>query len=364
MIRLKYYWDRSLTDWPYRILLHTGFWAFLFFFWTRESVVLKINLEQHFSVTLVGIGLGLFLFYPLVYGIVPLYMKRRWIVATLLLAAYYIIAVIFRSYNIQLIVNWYNLSQTWIVGRDFWPQIYETQFNAFSLSKIIFSSIPSLLDVIYVPLTIKFIRYAYRFNLRQSQLARENAQLQLQTLKAQINPHFFFNTLNNLQSFIVQNEKERSIALMNQLGDFMRASLYDHDSEYITMAQEIELLTNYVAIEQVRFDEQADIRIRFIDQDPEFRIPPFIFLPFIENVFKHGGALPVGRMFMEIELVNASQIILRTVNNVDEEGATDTGGIGIDNIRKRLALYFPGKYQLEIHRRDGRYELTLIIDKV
>jgi two-component system, LytTR family, sensor kinase len=238
---LQKVWEESFTNKAYRIPLHIVFWFFLLFFWMQESVVIRINWQQDISVTLVGIVFALFLYYPLVYFIVPLIQKKKWIAALLLFMPYYFIAVLLRSYEIELVVNWYNLKQTWMVGQDFWKNLSRNQFSPDGLSRILFSSIPSLLEIIYVPLTIKFIRYAYRFNMEQSLLAQQNAQLQLSALKAQINPHFFFNTLNNLQSFIVQNEKEKSVSLLNKLADFMRSSLYDCDADLITMKTKITL---------------------------------------------------------------------------------------------------------------------------
>lgn len=361
---LKTIWDRSFTDVRYRVFLHITFWIFLLFFSTRESVVLSINLIQHYSVTLVGIAFTLFLFYPLVYLIVPLFMNKKWFLGILLLLLYYIISVLLRTYQIELIVRWYNLKQTWIVGRDFWDHLYKTQLNPILFLTTIFSSIPSLLDVIYLPLSIKFIRYAYRVNLNQAWLAKENAQLQLNTLKAQINPHFFFNTLNNLQSFIVQNERQQSIDLLNRLGDFMRSSLYDCNEESITMAQEIILLTNYIAIEQIRFDTHANIHINLIDHDPNYAVPPFIFLPFIENVFKHGGDLPTAEIFINVDLVNdTGKILLKTVNCYHNIGTDQKGGIGLHNVRQRLEHYFPGGYSLDVDKTINQYSLSLIINK-
>lgn len=362
---LRTFWDRSLTDTCYRVVLHIGFWIFLLFFWMQESMVVKISLQQHISVTLSGIGFALFLFYPLVYLIVPLFQKRKWLWGILLFIPYYFLAVLLRSYHIEMIVNWYNLKQTWIVGRDFWPRFYNSQLNVVKLSVLFFSSLPSLLDIIYIPLTLKFIRYAYRFNLKQAWLAKENAQLQLNTLKAQINPHFFFNTLNNLQSFIVQNDKERSVDLLNKLAGFMRSSLYDRDEEYISMQQEITLLNNYIDIEKVRFDERADIRISLNDNDPAYRVPTFILLPFIENAFKHGGSLPTGEIAIFISLVNDMDTLLLTTENkfYRDEDTGCKGGIGLQNVRKRLDHYFPGNYTLDIEEKGQHYFTQLRISK-
>src|ERR1700733_14111713 len=118
MDRLKKIWDKSFTNWYYRILFLGGFWFFLLFFWMQESIFIKINGHQHYSVSLVGIGLTLFLYYPLVYIIVPLLKKRKYLFALALFVPYYVITVVLRYYHIQQIVSWYNDKKVWVAGED------------------------------------------------------------------------------------------------------------------------------------------------------------------------------------------------------------------------------------------------------
>lgn len=334
----------------------------LFLFGMRENIVLHITWQQHYVVSLVGMGLAFFLFYPLVYGIIPLLQKKKWLLASVLLIVYYFLAILWRTYHIQLVISWYNLKKAWIVGQDFWPMI-QNQVHPVVLLQTFFSSLSSLAQIILIPILFKFIRYAYRSQLQQAWLAQQNAQLQLSTLKAQLNPHFFFNTLNNLQSFIVQNEKDRSVELLTQLADFMRSSLYDCTQEYISMQLETELLTNYITIERVRFEEQAAISFQVQNTDPHYRIPPFVLLPFIENTFKHGGSLPTAHIQIVIELINDPQKLVLTTQNSYSPDTGSLGGIGIGNVRKRLAHYFPGRYQLDIQQTEDTYITQLYIQK-
>ncbi|RYF46208.1 MAG: hypothetical protein EOO38_14565 [Cytophagaceae bacterium] len=343
-----------------------GFWLFLLFFWMNESTVLHIRWWQHVSVTLAGISFALFLYYPLVYGLIPLVQQRRFGAALLFFVPYYIGAVILRRYHIELVVQWYNLKNTWVVGQDFWPSLYKSQLRPATLLQTFFSSLTSLVELIFIPLTLKFFRYAYRLQLRQAWLAQQNVQLQLTTLKAQINPHFFFNTLNNLQSFIVQQQQHRSVDLLTKLADFMRTSLYDCSEEYISMEKEIELLSNYVAIERVRFDDRAAIRWAVRDHDPLYAIPPFVFLPFIENAFKHGGSLPTDELSIQIALSNEPQQVTLSIRNryYQQKGEHKQQGIGLRNVRQRLDHYYPGCYRLVTSQLEGEFWLELEIHKL
>ncbi len=366
MNQLKIYWDKSFTDWRYRLVLHVGFWLFFLSSWLDETMVVHIEATQHYLVTLTGGVFALYLYYTLTYLIWPLVKKRKWFWFFLALIPYYIIAVVLRTYHISLIVQWHNLHNVNIQGGEFWQHIFERQLNLSKLTSIIFSGFTSLIDIIFIPLAIKFLRYAYQFSQQQAWMLKENAQLQLNTLKAQLNPHFFFNTLNNLQSFIVQRENEKSVELLNKLADFMRTSLYDGSQEFITMKKEVELLRNYIDLEKVRFEEEVDIIFELADDYLAYQIPPFIFLPFIENVFKHGGGLPTAQIKIEIMLVHhKDKIILKTANafNCDPQSTVSQGGIGLENVRKRLDFYFPNGYLLDLKIIGNTFNVNLELNK-
>ncbi len=362
MNQLKIYWDRSFTFWPYRLILHIGFWLFFFSSWLDESMVVKINTTQHYLVTLIGALFVLYLYYVLIIVIIPLFKHKKWLWGIFAFMIYYIIAVILRTYHIELIIQWHNFHRTSIQGGEFWQNLFERQLSTTALTRVLLSGFSSLIVIIYIPLSIKFLRYAYQFSMQQTWMLKENTQLQLNTLKAQLNPHFFFNTLNNLQSFIVLNEKEKSVELINRLANFMRSSLYDGDKEYISMEKEIELLSNYINIEKIRFEENAAISYNLNNTFPDYQIPTFIFLPFIENTFKHGGVLPA----ITIVLIHEqTKIILETTNSFNEtqNNQSHQGGIGLQNVRKRLDYYFPKGYQLDISTLANVFTVKLVLNK-
>lgn len=364
MNHLQALWEKSFTQWPYRIALHLGFWLFYLFFWLNESMVVKIAPGQHYRVLFTGIVFVAFLYYGLAYWIWPLLKKRKWIRAGLSLILFYAAAISIRTYYIQILINWYNLQSVTVAGGEFWQQLYQSQFKPIPAFRTLLSGFTSLVGIVYVPLSLKFMRYVYRANQQRMWMLRENTRLQVNTLKAQINPHFFFNTLNNLQSFIVQNEKSRSVELLNRLADFMRASLYDGEREYITMEKEISLLGNYINIERVRFEDDARIDSLLEQTHPDYKIPPFIFLPFVENAFKHGGTLPAKDVCIRILLRHTDQKITLTTTNVYLPGGSSAaGGIGLQNIRKRLDHYFPGSYELTTSTAGNIFTANLVISK-
>lgn len=327
-------------------------------------MVVKITPEQHYWVTLVGAVFVTFLYYSLAYWIWPLFRKRKWFWAIFSLVVFYAIAITLRTYHLSLVINWYNLHTSAVAGGQFWEQLYQTQFNTISFSRILFSGLSSLIVIVYVPLSIKFMRYVYQSNQQKAWMLKENAKLQLDTLKAQINPHFFFNTLNNLQSFIVQNEKEKSVNLLNRLADFMRNSLYEGEKEFISLEKEVELLASYINIEKVRFEEDAQISFSLDENYPNYHLPTFMFLPFVENAFKHGGNLPNHQINIDIELQqDEKQLRFKASNAFLTNSKPTLGGIGLQNVKKRLEHYFPNRYQLDIVATGNIFTVNLLINK-
>ncbi|MFT3823858.1 MAG: histidine kinase [Chitinophagaceae bacterium] len=349
-------WQRSFTDMRYRILLHASFWLFLVFFWLRESLIVHIEPHQPLTITLTGIALSLFLFYPLVYGIIPLLQKGKWIAALLAFIAYYIIAIFLRTYHIDMLVNNYG---DWFAGQDFWSNFYKHQLEPVQLLKGFFSSITGLITIIYIPLTLKFIRYAYNRQLKQTQLEKENVQLELNFLKAQVNPHLLFNSLNNLQSYIVHDEKEKSILLLNRLADLLRFSLYECEGEYVSIQQETALLNNYIAVESVRYDEDSEITADIQATTLSYPLPALLLMPLIENAFKYSSALPAS--VVRIRLTTINDTLQLEVYNTCAAERTTNGGIGLQNVRRRLERYFPGRHQLNIHDAGNSFTVNLII---
>ncbi len=353
-------WQLSFTDWRYRLVLHAGFWIFLLFFWLRENLVVHIELAQHYAITLSGIALSLFLFYPLVYGIIPLLRRRRWVIAIILFIIYYLIGILLRTYHITLLVDNYKSEGGWFAGQDFWDKFYQHQLQPHRLVADFFSSITGLITIIFIPLTLKFVRHAWRSHLQQTQLEKENVQLELNFLKAQVNPHLLFNSLNNLQSFIVHDEKERSVELLNRLAQLLRFSLYECKGEFVTLEQEATLLENYIAIERVRYDEQSvittDIRITPLN----YPLPALLLMPLVENAFKYSTALPDASI--QIQLTACQNVLTFIASNSYAPGdPSHRGGIGLQNVRKRLQHYFPDRHELTIEDTQNKFTVTLTI---
>jgi LytS/YehU family sensor histidine kinase len=187
-------------------------------------------------------------------------------------------------------------------------------------------------------------------------LEQEKLATELSLLKAQINPHFFFNTLNNIYSLTLL-DVERARAALHRLSRMMRYVLYETPNGQTHLSQEINFLLDYVELMNLRLTDQVEVVVETpspqageLAADP--LIAPMLFQPFLENAFKHGvSALVSSRITIALRQPSAQQVELCVRNTLVPPAATypdEPGGIGLANTRRRLDLLYPGRYQLHI----------------
>lgn len=210
-----------------------------------------------------------------------------------------------------------------------------------------------------------FIFISMKFMLRYRdekqnafQLQKEKSQLELKALKAQLNPHFLFNTLNNIYSLSVTGSAAVPLSI-SRLSDILDYLLYHGQKEKVSIAGEMKIVKDYIALEMLRYDERLDIEMV---EKIEFSglIPPLVYLSFIENAFKHGAEKTSGRVTISISVETDEKYAFFTVENPLFGKSQDTEtGIGLENIRKQLDLYYPDRYSLEIKQTDKRFGIEL-----
>ena len=198
---------------------------------------------------------------------------------------------------------------------------------------------------------------------RQVLLAEKTA-IELKFLKSQINPHFLFNALNNIYTLsYIGSEKAPDVIL--QLSDMLRYQIYDCESEKIEIRKEIDYLRNYIEFQQLKTEDRQNIDFQFHVEDEYTKVAPFLFIPFIENAFKHShleeyggevkGLLSLKNGIVHFNLEN-SLPSLQVVRN------GQNSGIGLENVQKRLELIYPGKYTLEMSSDTNKYSVSLMIN--
>ena len=196
---------------------------------------------------------------------------------------------------------------------------------------------------------------------RQSieELENEKRIIELNLLKSQLNPHFYFNTLNNLYSLTLQKSEKAPESIL-KLSKLMEYIIYDCKEEYININKEIEFLKNYIELEKLRYDEKVKIDLLISEEQNSLKIIPMILIQFVENVFKHGlSTNPAGYAKFNIE-ISAKKFIFIAENTFSE--SKNSSGIGIDSTRKRLQSYYPATHKLDISINENIFMVKLEID--
>jgi len=207
----------------------------------------------------------------------------------------------------------------------------------------------SLIFAIYLLLT-SLIRLA-RSWFRLQETEKEKTLAELKALKSQINPHFLFNSLNNIYSLARKSSEQVPLKIV-QLSDLMRHILYESDVEFIALEKELDMIKNYIELQNLRSKDKDKIELLIKGETKDKKIAPLLFLPFVENSFKHGIKGGAENLFVEINInVNDSSLKFSIRNSVGESVQKTNSkyrGIGIENVRKRLKLIYPEKHSLKI----------------
>lgn len=198
---------------------------------------------------------------------------------------------------------------------------------------------------------------------KQKELEKEKLNSELAFLKNQVSPHFFFNTLNNIYSLIGIDGPTAQDSVL-KLSKLMRYLLYESEHGETQMSHEIDFMNNYIDLMKLRLNPRVELHIDFPREFPDFTIPPLLFVPFIENAFKH-GINSRDRSFINIRMeIEEEQISFTSQNSIgksSQEGDLQHSGIGLENVRKRLNLMFPGKHELVVKQDDAVFQVELSI---
>ena len=197
---------------------------------------------------------------------------------------------------------------------------------------------------------------------RLAALERENLEQQLEYLRYQINPHFFMNTLNNIHA-LVDIDPEQAKDTILELSKMMRFVLYEGNKQSVPLSRELDFVRHYVALMQLRYTDKVRITLDLPTEVPDCQIPPLILITFIENAFKHGVSYQHASFVEVTVVVEDGQLRFSCRNSKSEKSNEEKGGVGLENVRKRLHLLFDHDYTLRLRDQADVYsvELTLPI---
>jgi LytS/YehU family sensor histidine kinase len=291
--------------------------------------------------------------YPVIYLLLPRFLRTKKYVSFVLSLAAWSVAIYFAYYMVHILL--FSRIHA-MVGLKFRPPELVYWFTLISF-------------ISYFPvstglaLALKTCKNWYLKRLENQQLFEENSNAELQLLKAQIHPHFLFNTLNNIYSFTLRKSNQ-SPTLVRKLSDTLRYMINDCDASRVPLKKELEMIMGYMELEKVRYGNRLTMDIDVSGNSETKMITPLLMIPLIENSFKHGTSQMLRHpwIILRIQTVNDALNFQLTNSKPYSHNATSTkGGIGILNVKKRLQLLYPDKHDLHIVSNDDSFSVHMKI---
>lgn len=213
-------------------------------------------------------------------------------------------------------------------------------------------------DLIYVASPVVVIKMTQRYLKQErmaAQLKEEKIEAELQILKNQLQPHFLFNTLNNIYGMVISKEKHAGEAIL-KLSDMISYMLYECSTDKVELVKEVTLLSNYIDLEKIRYGDRLELSFEKKGHLAGRMIPPLLLVPFVENAFKHGVSRdekrPWVRIHIRVEEGSLSFLMENSLPNVNGHGSTLRSGVGLENVKKRLDLLYPDRHELVLSKTD------------
>ena len=336
-----------------RVLLHVLFWIGYILFFVLQYAFFYENLNYVSTAAsltleaLVDIGATYFT----VYFLLPRFLFKR---------KYFQFAIIFLL-SVAIFIILQRIFKYYISYPLFFPDILEKGEKFWHINP--FYSFLNIYTVVGLFASIKLMKYWYKNQQIRTELENKNKTSELALLRSQLNPHFLFNTLNNIDSLIMTNPGKASDAII-KLSDIMRFMLYDTSVDVIPLEKEINYLKSYISLQKIRQKDPGFVEVEIAGDCTGKTIAPMLFIPFVENAFKHGQKnIPAPGIRVRLECLNDS-IHFEVINHAgpsDRMNKDHTTGIGLANTRRRLELLYPGRHKLTLEKENGLYFSRLTI---
>ena len=337
--------------WPVKILRHTLFWGVDMINWLMvKSIGSDISIQDVY-LFLATVPLAMAVSYLIMYYLIPEYsannQTRLFIYILLILVA---MGFLYRVYTWYALTSWFNQP----------PMMFMEVFRLPELIREIFK----WLSVIGLAVAIKLIKNRSELQQRNEELLKEKRAAELSFLKLQMHPHFLFNTLNTLYSQSLRNSNNESDVVMH-LSNLMRFILDECQKPLIPLQQEIKVMRDYISLEKLRHGDRLQVSLKSTSNNP--LISPLLFLPFVENSFKHSLSRVRGPVQIQIEVSAADGYIELVVENSNSEmngSSASSSGQGIINVRRQLDLIYNQSYTLTIKEMKDRFRVELKVPQM
>ena len=229
-------------------------------------------------------------------------------------------------------------------------------FHAF----VYFDFLSNLLPVVFA-MAIRYAQRNFSLEIAQKEAQAHKLQADLTQLRYQLQPHFFFNALNNIYS-LIEFDPQKAQQSVHSLSKLMRHFMQNSDQKQISLAEEVDFLQQYISLMQLRLTDKTTVQVDFPKQVPQLTIAPLLFISLVENAFKHGVSATAATTLSFSLSVEGDTIIFRSENTkIPTQESLYSSGIGIDNLKKRLTLLYPERHQYTIEEKEGKYIAQLTI---
>ena len=334
----------------YRLWRHILYWSFHISIWAAFWVYMEIPIPYERQLLYMTLWTPAFILfsYPLVYGAVPYLLLRGKLLAFFLTILAWggvglYIDEAYRSYIIIPFQEALALDQAIPRGP-------------------IASCFLCMTTSAASPMIIKFFKL---WSIKQQawmQAQQEKVIAQLQLLRAQLHPHFLFNTLNNIYSFALERSPKTPDMIL-RLSSLLSYMLYECRGEEVLLEKEVEVMKNYIDLEKERYGDKIDVSVNIVGDLCDKYISPLLILPFLENAFKHGTSEQLGRPWMSLDIAFKDNLLkCKIVNSKNEFVPHHQNGVGIDNVKKRLEFLYHNKYDLKLTDEGDFFVVSLTLE--
>ena len=329
-----------------RFLRHAGFWlSFVLVFLVIYGPVFN-NFPWLFLSSLVMLPFTMLVVYSINYLFLPLFLKQK---RYLLLGLLIFLILLLEPPLPRLLVM-----------RISGEEINFKNFLDYNLLPFYFET--GLIT--FIAFSIKLFKERNREQDEKNQLEKQKLQAELDALKGQLNAHFLFNTLNNLYG-LAKKKSEHAPAGILMLSDMLHFVLYECTQPAYPLQKELDFINNYIELEKLRYGERLKIEKEEDLQHSEIRIAPLLLFPFVENSFKHGASKKKDKVWIRIRVTSTAQDLKFEVENnrylEPSKDSRETGGLGLENVQKRLDILYPGQHSLSIKSDDSTFSVCLNI---
>lgn len=348
--------DRLLSIYGnHKILVHILFWFVYLLVITVLSATFydKASFSEIFLQLSISLWIDVAATYFTAYYLLPKFLLKKRYFAFCLLMFISVIAFVLLQRVMQVYISWplfYPESAKKVVFSDFNPAY----------------SVVNIYAVVFIVTSARLFKYWFVNQNRAYELEKQKIEAELKYLKSQVHPHFLFNTLNNLYALTL-DKSELAPAVVLRLSDLLSYMLYDANERMVPLHKEIDLVDNYIELENLRRGGELNIDYKKEVDQPMIPVAPLLFIPFIENCFKHGVWNDAGMPEISIKLIIKDYQLYFEISNTvspDPEGENISKGegIGLKNVQRRLEILYPESHSLKIEEKDGKYIVILELE--